>query len=247
MANKPETTDRFRIFAETSSEAMGPLLAQLTRMGLENIGYELITDIRRFNRNERKAHEAGLVEFATLWVKDHPTFKASELARHFAEHDRPRSSSYSALRDLVKNGSIIKLSPGFYKRADVKAIAPPKGGPAPKRGQVGRYKTTNDSLILRELRKRKHVTVLQMRAMLDAEGRNGKSASPIISRFAKAGLLKQTEPGAYDVIKGKLRTPALAKATSVHKKADRLRAQANRDRAKAEKLNGQQPGGDANG
>lgn len=206
MAKQPEVRDRFRIFAETSSEAMGPLLAQLTRMGLENIGYELITDVRRFTQNgERKVHETSSVDFATDWVKDHPTFKAVELAHHFRDNDRIQDTAYGALRDLVKNGTLIKLSPGNYQRSDVKAISPPSTSTEKKkRGQVDRYDTTNNAMILRFIRRRKRVTVQETGAHLEAEGRNKKSASPIISLYAKAGYLKQVEPGIYDVVTDKL-------------------------------------------
>src|SRR5882724_5600604 len=52
MAKTPvATVERFRIHAETSMEQMGHVLAELTRMGLQNVGYELITDIVTFKNN----------------------------------------------------------------------------------------------------------------------------------------------------------------------------------------------------
>lgn len=238
MAKQPEMRDRFRIFAETSSEAMGPLLAQLTRMGLENIGYELVTDVRRFAGNgERKVHETTSEEFAVAWLKDHPTFQAKELAHHFRDSGRVQGTAYSALRELTYSGVIKKLSPGNYQRADVKAIPPPKTA----RGKMPPHEITNDALILKMIKRRKRITVVEAGAMLDEEGRNRKSASPIISRYAKAGLLKQVEPGVYDVVQSKLGKFGTKDAPGDVKKKekDRLRAQARRDAAKAAKLNGQ--------
>ncbi len=39
-------------------EQMGFVLAALTKMGLENIGYELITDVHQF-KDGRKVHEVS--------------------------------------------------------------------------------------------------------------------------------------------------------------------------------------------
>jgi hypothetical protein len=47
----PATVERFRIHAETSKEQMGDVLAELTKMGLLNIGYELVTDVLTFRTN----------------------------------------------------------------------------------------------------------------------------------------------------------------------------------------------------
>lgn len=244
MAKQPETIDRFRIFAETSSEAMGPLLAQLTRMGLENIGYELITDVRRFQANgSRKMHDISVEEHAALFIKDHPTFKAGELVKHFEAAERHKSGAYTAMRAMVESGSLIKLGNGNYRRADVKAIAPP--AEKTRRGQSPRYDVSNDDLLLKYIRPRKSVSVADAGLFLEREGRNKNSASPIISRFTKAGLLKLIEPGLYSVVQKKLK--GKAKSNEAKKKADRIRAQAYRDKQRAAKLNGQQPGEAAHG
>lgn len=245
MAKQPEMRDRFRIFAETSSEAMGPLLAQLTRMGLENIGYELVTDVHRFAQNgERKVHNTTGDEFAKTYIADHPTFRARDLIQYFRDADRTEGSGYTSIRNFVKKKIIKKLSPGNYQRSDVKAISPPSAPAKKTRGSAIRYDTPNDGLILKFIKRRKHVTVVEAGAMLKEEGRNAHSASPIISRFAKAGLLKQTEPGSYDVVQSRIgkRFPPKDEA---RKEKDRLRQQARRDAAKAQ-LNGAQ-GSNAHG
>lgn len=210
----PETSDRFRIFAETSSEEMGPLLAQLTRMGLQNIGYELITDVVRFNQNERVKHDTGAEEFALSFLTNNPTFKVLDLVRHFEADDRPGNGAYSVVRRLVEKELVVKLGPGNYQRADVKAIAAPavkEKETHTRRGKSPRYEVSNETLLLKYIRGKKRVTVQQAGAYLEGEGRNKKSASPLIGKFAKDGLLKQIEPGNYEVLPPKKAAKAVAK------------------------------------
>lgn len=251
MAKQPVTRDRFRIFAETNSESMGPLLAALTKMGLENIGYELITDVRTFGKNERKVHETTGVEFAKAWVADHATFRAVELVAAFGEADRTPGSAYTALRELINDGTLRKTSPGNYQRADVKAIAPPAEGEAKARTRPPsgpKNAVPNKDVILKAIRGRKKVSVKAMSDLLTANGRTGHSASPIISGLARSGILKQIEPGLYEVVAKKEKKSAAkaakpkTKTSEQKREADRLRAQAKRDRAKAEKLAVNGPG-----
>ena len=42
--------DRFRIICEAEAADMGPIIAQLSRMGLTNIGFELMTDVVQVTR-----------------------------------------------------------------------------------------------------------------------------------------------------------------------------------------------------
>lgn len=223
MAKQPvEQRDRFRIFAETSSEAMGPLLAQLTRMGLENIGYELITDVVTFGTNgPRKVHETTGDEFAKEWIKENPTFKAIELVDHFRASDRTPGSAYSALKNLVANGDLRKLGPGAYQRADVQAIEPPKAGKkATKDAASARYyEVSNFDLIKKHFFNRRRFKVIEARELFLKEGRPAKSVSSLISQMHSGGLLKQVGRGEYEPVKKKEKTkrqPALAPSPNLN-------------------------------
>lgn len=228
MAKTPVTRDRFRIIAETSAENMGPLLAQLTRMGLENIGYELITDVRRFHQNgERKVHATNAVEAVRAFVQENPTFQVSQVVAAFEAAERTGTSAYSAVKILLTNKEIVKLSPGNYQRADVKALAAPQAVKKSKRGQVGRHDVSNETLILKAMKGRKKISLQDMQALLVSHGRSAKSASPILSKFVKQKLIKQIAPGQYEVVQKK--TPAPKKP------AAKLNGQ---DQSPAENANG---------
>lgn len=241
MAKQPVAQDRFRIFAETSSAEMGPLLAQLTRMGLENIGYELITDVRTFGRNgPRQVNEITGDAFAAEWVKDHASFKALDLIQHFRDHGRTSGSGYTALKNLVAADTLRKLGPGQYQRADVKALPAPQAT-ATARGQRGPYaETSNKDLIFKAIRSRAKVTLQQMKQLLEDNGRNPHSASPLMTKLAQAKMIKLIVPGEYQVLEKAKKAVAPKKLTSpadaAKKEKDRLRQKAKRERERAARL-----------
>src|SRR6267378_4217383 len=128
MAKTPHATvDRFRIHAETSKEQMGDVLAELTKMGLANIGYELVTDVLTFRSKNgpRKVHEVTGDDFARAFVQENASFAAIQLVNHFKANDRTDGMAYKAIHNLVQEGAIKKLSPGNYQRAGVKALPAP--------------------------------------------------------------------------------------------------------------------------
>ncbi len=128
MAKTPAATvERFVIHAETSKDHMGHVLAELTKMGLQNVGYELVTDIVTFKNNgPRKLHEVTGNDFAREFVQENASFAAIQLVNHFKANDRTDGMAYKALRALVQEGAVKKLSPGNYQRAGVKALPAPK-------------------------------------------------------------------------------------------------------------------------
>lgn len=241
MSKQPiEIRDRFRISVEALSEELGPLLAQLRRMGFDNVGYELITDVVTFNKNgPRVAHATTGDEFAREWLADHPTFRANELIKHFETNSRTAGSAYTAIRNLVASGELLKTSPGHYTRSDIRAIAPPAPAATPtqkKRGQVPKYDVSNLDLIMKFIRPRKRVTVADAKAFLEREGRSQKSASPIISGLASSGALKHIEPGVYEVVKQELPSGDPKEKDRLRKRAERANKKAAKDAATS--LNG---------
>ena len=199
---QPATIERFRIHAETSKEHMGHVLAELTRMGLENIGYELVTDVLTFRSKNgpRKVHEVTGDDFARAFVKDNASFAAIQLVNHFKANDRTNGMAYKALRTLVQEGAIKKLSLGNYQRAGVKALPPPAPKPnAPKGrgGAVRRHEIGNKDVILKRIKGRARFTLKELRDHFSNIRRNPHSVSPIISKLFHAKLITQLEDGVY--------------------------------------------------
>jgi hypothetical protein len=208
MAKQPATRDRFRIHAETSVEDVGYLLAQLTKMGLENLGFELITEQVTYTGNRPKNEVTG-EQFAMEWIEQNPSFKANDLVKHFATDGRTQGAAYTALRILHQTGQITKLGGGMYQRGDVKAL------------RVGG--TMNNQEFLASLIKGKSTfTMQELSEAFKKDGRNPKSLSPIVSKMAKMHHAKNIGPGQYEV-------------TDSKKEKDRVRQQERRAKAK---LNG---------
>lgn len=222
MAKPPETRDRFQISAQASTERVGELLATLTKMGFENIGYEVITEVPTFKRNGAKrpgpAPDAAPApvraddgisakDFVAAYLADHPSFHISELVNAFKGRGWSGNNAYKIARDLAEAGILRKLDQSNYTRTDIKALAPPKApaaapkpkappkpGSAPKKSREGvaKYDVSNRDLMLLAIGKRKIVTIAEMRAHLAGEGRPQKSASPMLFKMTQDGLFKRT-------------------------------------------------------
>jgi hypothetical protein len=228
MAKTPAATvERFVIHAETSKDGMGHVLAELTKMGLANVGYELITDVVTFRKNGgRKAHDVTGTEFARAFIKENASFAARTLVNHFKANDRTDGMAYKAIRDLVQEGALKKLGPGNYQRAGVKALPAPKGKRAGT--HVGpRQEIANKDILLKLIKGRAKFTLKEVRNHFASIKRNPHSVSPIITKLARAKIVTMIEPGTYawgNVKKKKVvkKTPA-----AVRKKRDAVVAQSS--------------------
>jgi hypothetical protein len=192
---KAATRDRFRITCETEAETMGPLIAQLTRMGLTNVSFELVTDIPRYARN---AAPDGItaVECARAWLAEHPTFKAHELAKHFAASGRAKGSVYGALTELVEEKVLKQLGNGNYARADVKHIAAPK---KPGEGTQARYAVSHGELILLFAAKHPTFRSIDVKNHFEKKGRPPGSVSTALHDLVAQKKLKRIGDGEYSL------------------------------------------------
>lgn len=199
MAKPPETVDRYRIHAETSVEQMGFVLAALTKMGLDNVGYELVTEVNNFKQRHR--HDTTGDAFFAEWLTEHPTFSANDVVKHFKGNGRTGGSGYTAIRNLLAKGAIKKSGPGNYQRADVKAIAAPeKKKPHSRAGTAPpRFEIRGIDAIWRHIKNRQKFTVQELQVLFRAQGRQAKSVSPLITQLAKQKRIKLIEPGQYAV------------------------------------------------
>ena len=219
LVKQPETRDRFIISAEVEPGRVGDLLAQLTKMGFEKIGHELITDVADYKRNgavkgDKKDKKGKSVkQFVAEYIEEHPSFAINDLCLAFAAAGYSPNNAYKIAKDMVAAGSLRKLNQNNYQRADIRAIAPPakikvpeapaksgKGPPRPTIDLSRRYDVSNRDLMLQAVGKRKTVTTTDLRAHLAANGRPEKSASPMIFKMTGEGLFEATKvPGTYRV------------------------------------------------
>lgn len=200
MARQPETRDRFRITADIEVDQLGTVVAQLIKMGLQNLHHELITDVVQFGKNGR--HDTSSQEFAMEWIADNPTFRMTELSKHFEISGRNKNTAHYAIKRLTDEGVTIKLGEGQYRRADVKEIAPPKpAGSRSRPAPPGRYDVSNKTLLSEFLGQKKSFAISGVTAFFKERDRPPNSATSIVAKLAKEGFLKSIGEGRYEVLK----------------------------------------------
>jgi hypothetical protein len=212
---KPPPVDYFELkVGRVPKEMLGEAMAALTRLGLDEVHFNLISDIPAFSK--RTNHATTGETFLAEWIKDHPTFRSAEAVKAFKEDGRNGSAAYYALRVLKDNGVLVSPTGGAYRRADVKPIAPPK-----KRAAQNTYDIKNHELILRQAR-RSHgrFSTESARRLFAAEGRPVTSIGPSINRLLKAKLAKRVGDGSYALIEKAVKKPANKVAMPTEETAD---------------------------
>jgi hypothetical protein len=152
-------------------------------------GNELITDVPKYK--QKNTHpEISSRDFLLAWLKDHPTFKASEAVKAFKADGRTQHGCYPELTKAVADGTLKKLSPGNYARADVKQIA------GPKKRAVTEHRKTFDRRaedVILSYAKRNHgrFNTAKLVEIFLAEGRARNSLYASIDALMKAKLVKR--------------------------------------------------------
>ena len=204
---KQEVVERFRISCEAEPEQMGGIIAQLTRMGLTNIKFDLIADVRSFSRNAPPKDGISNTDYLRAWIDTHPTFKAIEAQNYFRNDNRP--AVYPTLRALVDEGVLKKLGPGDYSRADVKHIAGPKKAKASPAKAAAKAKVkkkqpsfeVNAEEALLRIARRNHgrFTSELAKKHFAVQGRSPAGVGPTISRLLKDKMIRRTDTGSYEL------------------------------------------------
>lgn len=222
MPKEPETVDRFRITAEVDPTELGPMLASLAKMGLQNIGYELVTDVLNYKNRQ---HTIDGYNFALAWAQERQAFKLNEMGRYFKESGRGQSSANYHVGRMVENGVLKSLGNGYYQRADVMALPAPAQSEVAPGGKVHartgkpahRFEMNGEEAIWRHVKNRKKsFKTEELRTLFTAQGRTPNSVSPCLDKMMKAKLIKRVESGVYQVTGAK---PKKAEATDPKKRA----------------------------
>ena len=211
MAKQPETVDRFEIVASVSKDQLGHVMAALITAGIppEMLQSRMVTDV--LNYKGGKKFDTSALDFGRAWVADHPTFKRTEIVKHFVDSGRTKESASGVVHRLRELGEIRALGDGNYQRKDVKAITGPKKKVKVKllnkRGQpitrsrrgnsVHHYDVPNREFLLKRITGRAKITVRELEEVFTSNGRNPKSVSALLSLFVKEKKVKHLEQGTY--------------------------------------------------
>src|SRR5262245_54164086 len=125
---KPPPVERFQVTCEVEASQLGGIVAHFTKLGLENIHFELVTDVKTFKQNRKPETETnGTAESILMpWLSEHPTFKAIEAAKFLEAHGSSQAAVYPLLKKLCGTKTLKSLGGGNYARADIKHLAAPK-------------------------------------------------------------------------------------------------------------------------
>lgn len=175
---------------------MGLTVAGLTKLGMTNLKFELVTTIPTYAKKTH--HEVKAEDFLMAWMQEHPTFRVLEAVQHFRANGRSDGACYTAVRMLCESKALKKVGPGNYARADVKAIAAPTKKTQPEKAKP---EITNGDFILR-LARRAHgrVSLAKIKQAFADEGRTVSSIHPTIADLVKKKHLKREDEGMYEVI-----------------------------------------------
>ncbi len=230
MAKQPaEHHHRFKIHFDIDADKAGPILATLTLMGVENVGYEVVTDIKAWGKGPQKRYDSTAVETTAAWMEKNPTFHVRELGQHFKDQGRSQTTAHYAVRVMSEKGLIRDLGDGNYQSMAIKHIEGPKPkalpAPPPKNLSVrvkkkakaaakaaepekrtrppnptARFEVTNRDLIEKKIKNRKRFTVKELQQFFRDEKRNDHSVSPILTKLIADKRIKMIQPGEYEVL-----------------------------------------------
>jgi hypothetical protein len=216
MAKAAVTRHRFRISAEIAAEELGLVLVQFSQLGLENVDYEIITDVRTFHNNpDRKMHGVKAETFIVeTFLTHHNRFRATDLIQHFKAHGRAPSAIYYALGAMTKAGILRKTDDGY--EVSPKQLAAPKrdeatgdmfdGDEPTEEGAVKKWDRTAKDEILDFIAGRESFTTKELRELFKEQGRMENSVSPTLNKLLTEKRIKRTgapQSGEYLVVKSK--------------------------------------------
>jgi predicted transcriptional regulator of viral defense system len=192
-------------------ELLGETMAALTKLGFDDVDFELVTTVKTFRNNNAHGSTSDLL---LDWIKDHPTFKAIEAVKHFETNGHTRASAYPAMGVLVEKGVLKKLGEGMYSRADVKHLEPPRKSRTKKKV----FEKTGKEVIL-ALARRSHgrFTSAKIVELFLEQKRARNSVSTSIDALMKQKLVKRVGEGSYALTakaQGNAKKPAQPEATT---------------------------------
>lgn len=119
--------DRFIIHANVPRVQVGDVLAMYTEMGITDVSYEFVTDIRTHHRNPGRDSASLLGEYLNN-LGSRKSFSTKEVVNHFVAAGATGSAAYFALKKMVDTNQLTKFEDKTYALA-------PKQLPAPARAE----------------------------------------------------------------------------------------------------------------
>lgn len=127
MSKQPETRDRIQIIAEAPSlEVVGAALAALTKLGFQNVGYKVITDILEYKQRDQLSEArkalAQSPRISNRQLVDQiiesrkGMFTSAEIMKAFRDAGRRPNSVSPLLYKMTQTGLLEHVGKGQYQR-----------------------------------------------------------------------------------------------------------------------------------
>jgi hypothetical protein len=217
---KAPPVEYFEVTVRCPKEALGELMSDINKRGLTDVNFNLVTAVKTFNRNSASAPTDPSMrsrEFLSVWLKDHPTFRALDVVKAFKADGRTAGAAYTVLREGCADGTLKKLGIGDYSRADVKALAAPKKGKKTKGAKKAKahHEINGAEFALRTMR-RTHgrMSSSTLKKHFESDGRVPTGVGPIINRLLEDKRIKRVGEGLYEIVAPKKTEPKKAAATN---------------------------------
>jgi hypothetical protein len=106
---QPETLDRFRIHGDVAIEQLGIVLRELDKLGVTNIGHELVTDVLVYKQRTPRSAPAPAAAAEAKPVKKNGVGKGRAGTRHYAIRNKDFVLKYFKDREEVTAAEMTEL------------------------------------------------------------------------------------------------------------------------------------------
>jgi hypothetical protein len=196
---KAPPLEYFEVTLRCPKEALGEVVGDLSRRGLTDVSFNLISAVATYKTNKPHDHrDIKAEDFLADWIKDHPTFRAKEAVKIFRADGRTDGACYTALRVMSGDGRLKKLGEGMYSLPGVKALPKPKAKPA-KHTKVFHDVSASDFTLRLMSRNHGKISVPTLRGHFEKAGRVPTGVGPVLRKLVVTKKIKSLGDGLYEL------------------------------------------------
>lgn len=204
---KPETQLRYRVHCETQDLlGLGPLVATLTEMGYQKVGFELVTETLTYKRsNNGMSQRTRRDEITAAFIDENPSFRTHEFKNVIRDAGFSDATAYKLLNDFVTNKTLRRDGDQYH-------VAVNKV-PVPTNDRKT-YDVSCHELVVGFAKKHQgKFTREQVQQVLRTHKRPISQASAVCSTMMKKKLAKRVGPAQYVLLAAAKKKPTAKKKT----------------------------------
>jgi len=194
----PDERDFYKISFQIEVEALGPVVAVLTKMGFKDVAYELVTEVHRpFGANRQYAESArATIQRVMSDGKEHSSLELREVLRSTG---RPAGNVSPTLGGLMNRKLVKRVGPGVYqltKKGMATAGETPTAATQPSKPKPERHAADELKALFADGATH---TLEEMRVLFREQGRAAGSVNAHITGLLKSGFIARINIGTYQL------------------------------------------------